>query len=83
MYIHLGSDMTILKSSVVAVINLEAEPPSGKIVTGFLKNEDDMGRLQYTSEELPKSVVITNEGTYVTSLSTQVLHKRLQSKELY
>ena len=83
MYIHLGSDMTILKSSVVAVINLEAEPPSGKFVTGFLKNEDDMGRLQYTSEELPKSVVITNEGTYVTSLSTQVLHKRLQSKELY
>ncbi|SCW51219.1 protein of unknown function [Ruminococcaceae bacterium YRB3002] len=83
MYIHLGSDITILRSSVVAVINLEAEPPSGKTVTGFLKNEDEIGRLQYTSEELPKSVVITDEGTYVTSLSAQILHKRLLSKELH
>lgn len=83
MYIHLGADTTVLKKSVISVINLEEEPVSGKIVTSFISNEDEQGRLQYLSEELPKTVVITDEGTFVSSLSSQVLYKRLTSEELY
>ena len=82
MYIHLGADTTVLKKSVISVINLEEEPVSGKIVTSFISNEDEQGRLQYLSEELPKTVVITDEGTFVSSLSSQVLYKRLTSEEL-
>ena len=83
MYIHLGSDTTVLKKSVISIINLEEEPVSGKTVTSFVRNEDEQGRLQYLSEELPKTVVITDEGTFVSSLSSQVLYKRLTSEELY
>ena len=83
MYIHLGSDTTVLKKSVISIINLEEEPVSGKTVTSFVRNEDENGRLQYLSEELPKTVVITDEGTFVSSLSSQVLYKRLTSEELY
>ena len=83
MYIHLGADTTVLKKSVISVINLEEEPVSGKTVTSFVRNEDENGRLQYLSEELPKTVVITDEGTFVSSLSSQVLYKRLTSEELY
>lgn len=82
MYIHLGSDTTVLKKSVISIINLEEEPVSGKTVTSFVRNEDENGRLQYLSEELPKTVVITDEGTFVSSLSSQVLYKRLTSEEL-
>lgn len=82
MYIHLGSDTTVLKKSVISIINLEEEPVSGKTVTSFVRNEDENGRLQYLSEELPKTVVITDEGTFVSSLSSQVLYKRMTSEEL-
>ena len=82
MYIHLGSDTTVLKKSVISIINLEEEPVSGKTVTSFVRNEDENGRLQYLSEELPKTVVITDEGTFVSSLSSQLLYKRLTSEEL-
>ncbi|MBR2523888.1 MAG: DUF370 domain-containing protein [Clostridiales bacterium] len=81
-YIHLGADLTVLKKSVIAVINLEEVPPMERNVTEFMNEEDNRGRLQYISDDLPQSVVITDEGTYVTPLSCQVLRKRLQS-ELY
>ena len=77
MYIHLGADIMVLKRSVITVINLEEVPPSGRIVTEFINKEDEIGRLQYISDEVPKSVVVTDEGSFVTSISAQVLSKRL------
>jgi len=82
MYIHLGADLSLLKRSVIAVINLEKEPPSGKNVTDFIRNEDDTGRLQYLTDDIPKTVVITDEGTFITSLSAQIIQKRLSSNDL-
>lgn len=79
-YIHLGADLTVLKKSVIAVINLEEVPPAERNVTEFMNEEDNRGRLQYISDDLPQSVVITDEGTYVTPLSCQVLKKRLQNE---
>ena len=77
MYIHLGTDITVLKKSITAVINLEEVPPSDRKVVSFINSEDERGRLQYASEEVPKTVVITDEGTYMSSLSSNVLQKRL------
>ena len=77
MYIHLGTDITVLKKSITAVINLEEVPPSDRKVVSFINSEDERGRLQYASEEVAKTVVITDEGTYMSSLSSNVLQKRL------
>ncbi|MCR5060794.1 MAG: DUF370 domain-containing protein [Saccharofermentans sp.] len=82
MYIHIGSDLSVLKKTVISVINLEEEPPSGKIVTGFLKNEDANGRLWYVTDDLPKTVIVTDSGSYVSSLSAQILQKRLNSEDI-
>ena len=80
MYIHLSTDTAVLMRSILAVINLEAVPPQSRMVTDYINLEDDRGRLQYTSEEVPKSVIVTDEGTYVSSLSVNVLQRRLSGE---
>ena len=79
MFVHIGGDMSVRASSVTAVINLEEVPPSKKDVTEFINSEDDAGRLQYVTEEIPKTIVITDEKTYVSSISATVLLNRLES----
>ena len=83
MFIHIGNDLSVLKSSVTCVVNLETVSPSQKDVTEFINREDEQGRLQYVTEELPKSLVITDDKTYVCSLSANLLLNRLMSSESF
>ena len=79
MFIHIGNDLSVLRSSVTCVVNLETVSPSQKDVTEFINREDEQGRLQYVTEEIPKSLVITDDKTYVCSLSTSLILNRLMS----
>ena len=79
MFIHIGNDLSVLKSSVTAIINLETVLPSQKDVSDYLKSEDDLGRLQYVTEDIPKTLVITDDKTYVCSLSSSLILNRLKS----
>ena len=79
MFIHIGNDLSVLRSSVTCVVNLETVFPSQKDVTEFINREDEQGRLQYVTEEIPKSLVITDDKTYVCSLSASLILNRLMS----
>lgn len=81
MFIHIGNDLSVLKSSVTCVVNLETVSPAQKDVTEFINREDEQGRLQYVTEEIPKSLVITDDKTYVCSLSASLLLNRLMSAD--
>lgn len=81
MFIHIGNDLSVLKSSVTCVVNLETVSPFQKDVTEFINREDEQGRLQYVTEEIPKSLVITDDKTYVCSLSANLLLNRLMSPD--
>ena len=83
MFIHIGNDLSVLKSSVTAVVNLETVLPSQKDVADYMNSEDEQGRLQYVTEEIPKSLVITDDKTYVCSLSASLLLNRLMSEESF
>ena len=78
MFIHIGNDMSVRKSSVTAIINLETALPSKKDIADFMNLEDEQGRLQYVIDEIPKTLVITDDKTYVCSISASVLLKRLE-----
>ena len=82
MFIHIGNDLSVLKSSVTAVVNLETVSPSRKDVTDFINSEDDQGRLQYVTDDIPKTLVITDDKTYVSPVSGYVLLKRLESNDI-
>ena len=83
MFIHIGNDLSVLKSSVTCVVNLETVLPSQKDVSDFIRSEDEQGRLQYVTEEIPKSLVITDDKTYVCSLSANLILNRLSSSDSY
>lgn len=83
LFIHIGNDLSVLKSSVIAVIDLETVLPSQKDVSDFINSEDEQGRLQYVTEEIPKSLVISDDKTYVCSLSASLILNRLSSGDNY
>jgi hypothetical protein len=80
-FIHIGNDLSVLKSSVTCVVNLETVLPSQKDVADYMNHEDELGRLQYVTEEIPKTLVITDDKTYVCSLSSNLILNRLRSSE--
>ena len=79
MFIHIGNDLSVLKSSITAVVDLETVLPSQKDISEFINREDEQGRLQYVTEEIPKSLVITDDKTYVCSISAGLILNRLKS----
>ncbi len=83
MFIHIGNDLSVLKSSVTAVVDLETVLPTQKDVSEFINSEDEQGRLQYVTEDIPKTLVITDNKTYVCSLSSNLILNRLSSPDNY
>lgn len=82
MYVHLGGDVSVIDSDITAIINLETSLPSDEDMNNFIRAEEDGNRLQYIEGDLPKSLVLTTDKTYVSSMSVSVLLKRLTSVDL-
>ena len=82
MYVHIGGDVTVIKDSITSVIDLETLPPGNKDVDSFLKAEEVSNRLQYITGDLPKTLVLTDDKTYVSPVSGYVLLKRLESNDI-
>ena len=77
MFIHLGADVSVMSKSIISVINLEEVPPSQKETADFINSEDEINRLQYLTDDIPRTLIVTDEKTYVSSLSSAVLQRRL------
>ena len=83
MFIHIGNDLSVLKSSVTCVVNLETVPPSRKDMADYINSEDEQGRLQYVTDDIPKSLIITDDKTYVCPLSASLILNRLNMSESF
>lgn len=81
MYVHIGGDVSVIDSSITAIVNLETILPSDKDISEFIKAEEESNRLEYLSGDIPKSLVLTTDKTYVSPVSNGVLLKRLNNFE--
>lgn len=81
MFVHIGGEYTILSKSVIALINLETVPASSTDMNTFLKIKEEENILEYVSEELPRSLVITVDRAYVSPISVSTLCKRIRSED--
>ncbi len=83
MYLHLGSDVVILKKSIVGIFDLDTATIS-KHTKNYLTLAEKEGRVVNVSYELPKSFVVSiDDGrtiVYISQLSSQTLLKRFYSK---
>ncbi len=79
MYVNIGGDAFISAQSVSVIVNLETVLPTQKAVTRFIEEEDENNRLQYLTEDIPRTLIIANDRSYISSISSSVLRKRLES----
>ena len=82
MYLHLGSDVVVLKSSVIGIFDLDTSTVS-KHTRDYLARAERGGRVVTVSYELPRSFVAAFEDgrltVYISQLSSQTLLKRFTS----
>lgn len=78
MYVHIGGEVAILAQSISSIIYFENILPTQKDITEFLRNEEDRNRLQYLTEDIPRSIVVTKDRTYISPISPAVLKKRIE-----
>jgi len=79
MYLHLGSDVVVLKKSIIGIFDLDTATIS-KHTKKYLALAEKEGRVINVSYELPKSFVVSIEKNssvvYISQLSSQTLNKR-------
>lgn len=79
MYLHLGNETVILKSSIVGIFDIETTSVS-KITRWFLTNSENELKVTNVSNELPKSFVLCQQGeetrVYISQISTATLKRR-------
>lgn len=80
MFLHIGTDVEILKRDIVAIMDLESIY-SSKISMNFLDNLKDKGKIYSICEDVPKSIVIVNHNEdtsiYLSPISSVTLQKRI------
>jgi len=76
MFIHIGGDVIIPKSELIAIINLNTTE-SSQITKEFLQLAKGDGIIKETKREGNfKSCIITDKGIYLSTISAGTLTKR-------
>ena len=79
MFVHIGGEYTILIDSIIGLVNLETVQASSSDMNDFLRQQEEENILEYVSEEIPRSLILTDDRTYVSPLSVVTLKKRIDS----
>ena len=85
MYLHLGNGFVVNKKSIVGVFDMDNTTVSrnGRM---FLKKAQAESRVVDTTDDLPKSYILTNDNgvntVYISSISSQTLLKRSQMSKI-
>ncbi len=85
MYLHLGNGFMVDKRTVIGVFDMDNATVS-RNGRRLLARAQEEGRVCDTTEDLPKSFVLTEENglvtVYISSISTQTLMKRSRTTGL-
>ncbi len=79
MFVHIGGEYTILIDSIIGLVNLETVQASSTDMNDFLRQQEEENILEYVSEEIPRSLILTDDRAYVSPLSVVTLKKRIES----
>ena len=75
MYVSLGSDVSVLKSEIIGIFDIE-KTSVVKSVNDFLSRCQKTGKIYYVSLDMPKSFVVCRDCVYVTNLGAATIFKR-------
>ncbi|MBR6740658.1 MAG: DUF370 domain-containing protein [Clostridia bacterium] len=75
MFLHLGSNVCADKGDIIGIFDLDNVTVSAQ-TRNYLNALERDGKLITVSAELPKSLVVTSKGTYISPISVRTLIKR-------
>ncbi len=80
MYLHIGGEEIIRKSSVIGIFDLDKTSQS-HVTRGYLAAAEGAGQVVSAAEDIPKSFVVTSESVggqtvYLSQMNTVTLARR-------
>lgn len=76
MYIHIGQDVSILSSWLVAVLDLDRASAQSQDFQDFLLQAEESNRLEWLGPEIPRSVVVCLDRIYLSPVRPETLKAR-------
>lgn len=77
MFLHLGNNFMLRKDKIIAILDLETTVNNNLVVQNLLNDVLKKGEARLISEEnKEKSLVITDDGFYLSPISSVTLQKR-------
>ena len=79
MYVDIGTDFLVKNSDIIGIFDLDNTTTTTGYTNNFLNEKQKQGKVVYLVKDLPKSFVLTQDGTvYVVELASQIIRKRLE-----
>lgn len=79
MYVDIGTDFLVKSSDIIGIFDLDNTTTTTGYTNNFLNEKQKHGKVVYLVKDLPKSFVLTQDGTvYVVELASQIIRKRLE-----
>lgn len=77
MYVHVGGEVSLPSDLIVGIFNLDAVKDQNTL--RFMQTLEEAGQLELMSGDLPRSLIVTLERSYLSPLSSGTLLKRWQT----
>lgn len=82
MYIHIGQDISLLSSWIVAVLDMDKATADSQDLQDFLLQAEQNNRLQWLGPEIPRSIIVTVDRVYLSPVTVETLKQRF-SQDYY
>ncbi len=77
MYVHVGGEYTISDRIIVGIFDMDTISPKQTDMLRFLSEAEKAEHVEYVSEEIPRSVIVTIDRVYISPISTVTLLRRI------
>ncbi len=81
MYIHIGGEYTLSDKWIIGVFDIDQTTTYGKDTTEFLRRQENLGKLDMVSPDIPRSIVVTMDRVFLSPISAKTLTARLCKEE--
>ncbi len=80
LFLYLGGDISVRSDDVVGIFDIE-ECSVSRVTAEYLNSCQKKGIVEYVSEDMPKSFIVTADKTYISNVSHNTINKR--SKNIF
>lgn len=77
MYVHVGGEYSISDRFIIGIFDLDSISPRQTDTLHFLSKAEREGRVEYISDDIPRSVILTLDRVYVSPISVATIRKRI------